>query len=478
MNLQDQLNQILQDLSAASAETSLIGGSILLLVVGLIGKKPVIHKIFFFVALATALYFNLGLKESGYFISNSLTITTQIVVFTSLFLLVAAVALIFPRKEHTLEFYFLLLSLIIGASFMIKANSLLLIYLSIELTSFVSYLLTSFSFKKNGHESAIKYLLFGAMSSAIMLVGLGLMYGSTGIFYLADWNVDVFESTLSQVGLMLTIGGILFKISILPFHIWVPATYQEAPTDAVAIMSIVPKLAGIVLLKRVLVEADLVNTHWIIQTVLILGLVTVLVGTAGALRQSNTRRMISFGAIAHSGFLLPFALLVGETSDEAFWWYAVVYAIMNLSAFYLLDSYEQLGVKRNEEYRKTTSEVIGGIAFSVILISVVGIPPLAGFTAKFFLFSSLWEEYELSQSSTYLIYFLGVVFATVISLFFYLRIPYYTFVSGGTKQATASIKFLLSTKIVATIFAFTLLLLFFVPKLIVTMHHLLNNIHE
>ncbi|MEM7299169.1 MAG: proton-conducting transporter membrane subunit, partial [Bacteroidota bacterium] len=260
-------------------------------------------------------------------------------------------------------------------------------------------------------------------------------------------------------------------------QIWVPATYQEAPIDAVAIMSIVPKLAGIVLLKRLLLSPQLADSHWIIQVVLLLGIATVIIGTAGALRQSNTRRMISFGAIAHSGFLLPFAILIGETGDQAFWWYSFAYVVMNLAAFYLLGKYEEQGITKNEEYQKG-AETWGGIAFAIVLISLVGIPPLAGFTAKFFLFSSLWEVYQLSEQPIYLIYFLVVVFATVISLFFYLRIPYYAFVSGGAKQPTASIKFSLSTKIVATIFAVTLLFLFFVPKLIVTMHHLLNNIHE
>ena len=359
---------------------------------------------------------------------------------------------------------------------MMKANSILLIYLSIELVSFVSYILTGLSFNKKGNEAAIKYLLYGTLSSSILLFGLALTYGETGSFALSEWDGSYFNSLVSQVGLFLIVLGLFFKISVFPMHTWVPATYESAPADAVAVISIIPKLAGIVLLQRLISHSEIGLSSWVYQLILLLGVGTVLVGTLGALNQNNCRRMISFGAVAHSGFLLPFAFLTSSTSADAFWWYAVVYSLMNVGVFYLIDQFERKGVMNNSHYSLGKNEVVIGVTFTVMLISLVGLPPFAGFTAKLFLFTALWESYLLSDNSLILIYMVISVAATVAALFFYLRIPYHLFLSK--EEPTTSIEFSISTKFIATIFAIAMLLLFFVPKLVVMIHQLLNNVHE
>jgi NADH-quinone oxidoreductase subunit N len=463
MSLVQQLTDILNDLQLVKTESVLMIGAIILLITGLITKSGWILKTVFAIVVASAFYFNRTPVEAGSALSSGIYLTTLAQQFTSLFLITSLILLVYKRdQKHAAEFYFFVLALLLGSVFMMKANSLLIIYISIELASFASYILTNFSFKKEGHEAGIKYLLFGAISSAIMLFGLGLIYGATQTFYIHEWEFDTFNELLPQMGLMMVLLGVFFKASIVPLHIWVPATYQSAPNDAAAFMSIVPKLGALVLLYRI-VQTD-VLPFWMINASLALGMATIVFGTLGALKQSNVRRLISFGAIAHSGFLLPFAFMNSTTALESFWWYSCAYATMNLGIFYLINAYEQKGIFNWKEYSSLSQETWLGVSLTIILVSLIGLPPLAGFTAKFLLFSSLWEFSNMSSSELYVAYLLVAVFATVISLFFYLRVPYAIFILKSEKSE--SIPFNLSTKIVATLFAIVLLLLFFAPQIL------------
>lgn len=478
MRLQDQLDGILNDASMALTESSLIIGAIALLLTGLITNRPIVLKAVFVIVVITAFFLNHQVVEEGVFLSQSLFVDAEIIGFTSLFLLLGLLILLFQRKHHCTEFYFLILSLLVGSVFMMKANSLLLIYLAVELVSFTSYILTGFSFKKEGFEASIKYLLFGAVSTAIMLVGLGLIYGTSGIFYLTDLSSQSLENVIQQVGFLFVLFGILFKVAIFPFHIWTPATYQFAPIDSVAIFSVVPKIAGLILLNRLLIQSGLDYMHWTFALVLILGISTIIIGTLGALRQVDARRMISFGSISHSGFLLGFVLMP-TYNPEAFWIYAVIYGVMNYGAFYMLEQYESFSIYNINDYSRSRNEVLVGGVFTLILVSLVGLPPLAGFTAKLFLFSTLWESFQHSGFNAIGLYLVISVIATVASLFFYFKIPRNIFLSReGHKTAKDEFVFSFKAKIIATIFAITLLMLFFVPKLIISLQLLLNNGHE
>lgn len=475
MSLSNQLELIIKELWLVSTETTLMLGAIVLLGVGLMTGKVIIHKGLYLITLIFAMYCSLYYVGDGAILTKSLFLNLTNLPFQFLLILSLGLILIYPRdSKHSVEFYFLMLAIGVGALFLIKANNLLIIYLSIELVSFVSYVLTGFSFKRQAHEAAIKYLLFGAISSAFLLFGIGILYGGTGTIYLSEWDFGTFDLLLNQVGLLFLLFGLFFKIAIFPFHAWTPATYQGAPLDAVVIVSIVPKIAGLLALKRILIDASIPMDHWIIMGTLGLGIMTILVGTLGALRQQNVRRMISFGAIAHSGFMLPFAMIVGNTSEQAFWSYAFIYTLMNIITFYLVGQYESKGIIQNSDFGNASKSTITGVLFTLILVSLIGLPPLAGFTVKFFLFSTLWENYIQTGLNPYLTYLMVAVLATVASVFYYFRIPYYHFIAEGSDKEDASIKFSSSTKIIATIFTIVLLLLFFAPKLIVMMHTLLK----
>jgi NADH-quinone oxidoreductase subunit N len=476
MNLSDQLAGILSDIQGVWTESTLIVGAILILIVGLIKSDKWLIKSVYLGVLLAAFYLKITNQVTGNLMMDSLRSTAIASSFGSLFILVGILLLVFKRSsKHQVEYCFLIVAMLAGSLFMMKANSLLIIYLSIELVSLTSYILTNFSFKKTSFEAGIKYLLFGAISSAVMLFGIGIIYGTTGTFYLSEWGVNTFENLLPQVGFVLMLIGIFFKISIAPSHLWVPSTYQAAPADATAFMSIVPKLAGLILLRQIFQENVFESSHWVSQVVLFLGILTIIAGTLGAFQQSNARRMVSFGAIAHSGFLLPFALMNNSMLD-ALWFYAVIYAIMNLIVFYLLDRYERSEVHEIDDYSSTSKEVWLGSAFTIVLVSLVGLPPLAGFTSKFFLFTSLWQSHLAASNDYFLWYLIVAVLATVGSLFFYLKIPRQIFLSQS--EDNRSINFNFSTKIIATLFCIALLLLFFVPQLVMEAQHMLNNVHE
>lgn len=474
MNLLDQLSEISSNLEYVKVESTLILGAILLLITGLVNKSNWLIKSVYGATLILAFYFNWQGFPMGTMLSNSLLSTSMAHNFTAILLLAALLILVYSRSnEHATEFYFFILSILAGSIFIMKANSFLVAYISIELTSFSAYILTNFSFKKNGFEAGIKYLLFGAVSTAIMLFGFGLIYGTTGAFFLSDLS-GLVETPLLNVGLIFVIFGILFKASIVPFHIWVPATYQSAPNDAIAILSIVPKLSALVLLNRLLLLADTEVGDLLTTLCLILGMITIVFGTLSALNQANARRMISFGAIAHSGFLLPLAIMDTSTSDQAFWWYAVIYSLMNIAVFRLLDEYETNEIVEVNNYSGigTTNWVVNS-SMTMVLVSLIGLPPLAGFTAKFFLFSSLWEYFSLTTNAVYMAYLIVAIFATIISLFFYLRIPYRMFLVNTETFGTISSS--VSTKIIATLFSIILLLLFFAPQILTVMQQLLNS---
>lgn len=470
MSLSEQLNSILNELQGVWTETILMLGAILILLVGLIRRFDVLIIGVYLVSIVLGIILYYNNTFSGSILSDSLFLTSQNSSFGIIFLIVAGLLPLFGRaKKHRTEFYFFILAMLVGSLFIMKANNLLMIYLAIELVSFCSYILTNFTFRKNAFEAGIKYLLFGAICSATMLFGLGMIYGATGTMQISGWNDVFFSELFAQVGFVLFLVGIFFKISLAPAHLWVPVTYQEAPADAAAFMSIVPKLAALVLLQRLFNTQIFSDDHWILRLVFALGMLTIIAGTLGAFKQRNARRMISFGAIAHSGFLLPFALLQTTTSSDAFWYYSVIYGIMNLAAFYMLDRYEKAGIYEVYDYNKSKAKTWMGVVFSLILVSLVGLPPLAGFTAKFFLFSALWE-------SGLMMYLVVSLLATVGSLFFYFRIPKSIFLSPSIDDR--SIKFKFSTKIVATLFCIVLLLLFFAPQMVMEAQQLLNNVHE
>ena len=332
MSLTNQLFQLYHDISHLGAEISLIIGACLVLVFGLFrvpifGIKLLVGLVLIFVLLqvksSNELLFS-GMVES----SRLSWSFAKIMLFSSLGLLFFG-----GQSAQRSSYYFVLMVTVLGAIWMMHARHFVLIYLAVEMVSYGAYLLTNFTFHKKAHEAGIKYLLFGGVCSAIMLFGISMLYGANGSLYLTSIS---FDSGYAKMGALFFTVGILFKVSAVPFHTWVPNVYESAPPDTVAFFAIVPKLSGLLLLNEIITVWP-----WMVTSILVFGLLSIIMGTLGALRQTNIRRLVSYGAIAHTGFLLPFVLW--DISEEVFVIYAAIYAIMNLCIFYIIELYEKNG---------------------------------------------------------------------------------------------------------------------------------------
>ena len=305
------LQQVIEEIALLRFEATLILGSLILLVFGMLSNKEVTFKVIFSVTLLVSLFL-VDVRDVGASTTEAVSIDALSGILKILFAFISLWIVFFHSNMRRYEHYFLLLSIVIGSSLMLSANHLLLFYIAIELTSLSSYLITGFSFSRKGYEAAIKYLLFGGVSSAIMIYGVSILYGLSGSLSISEMVVTTQMGPLYHVGMICLVGGLFFKVGLVPYHFWVPSTYQEAPTDGVAILSIVPKIAGFALLHRVLVNFELLSDPMYRQIIAALGIATVLMGTFGALRQDNIKRMIAYGAIAHSGLVLPTLLIQGE----------------------------------------------------------------------------------------------------------------------------------------------------------------------
>jgi NADH-quinone oxidoreductase subunit N len=367
------------------------------------------------------------------------------------------------RVQQTGSYYIIFSSLLLGTFLMVMASNLLMIYISIELVSLSSYLLTNFRFDKNSAEAGLKYLLYGAVASGIMLYGISLLYGLTGSLELG-MDISAIHWIPLSVATLLVAGGILFKISAVPFHIWAPDVYHGAPLPTVTFFSIAPKLAGIVVLVRFISgfrEVNIPEFNW--QLVLaIIAILTIIVGNFSALWQQNIKRMMAYSSIAHGGFILTGLIASSSFGLRALLFYAVIYLLMNLAAFILLNilgkNAGSLVIDDIKGYGKLYPYL--GILFVITMVALTGLPPTAGFTAKLLIFSSLWESYQFSGEK-YLLYLLIIgLFNTVISLFYYLKIPYFMFFKNQENQEII-LKTNIGQNILASFIIFLILLLFF-----------------
>ncbi|GAB3986533.1 NADH-quinone oxidoreductase subunit N [Spirosoma daeguense] len=343
------------------------------------------------------------------------------------------------KSRLPLEWHSLLVAMTLGLFLMAMSVNLLSIYLSIELVSICSYLLTALAADRKASEGGIKYLLFGAVSSAIMLYGMSLLYGMTGTL---DLTADTFATELARqdapivaVAMVLTGAGLLFKIAGVPFHIWTPDAYEAAPVPVAAFFSVGPKIAGVLVLMRVVtslpLESETGTTAFVLQTPLaVLALAGILIGNLSALRQTDAKRLLAYSTIAHAGFLLVGVVAISEAGFEATLFYAGTYLFISLTAFFLVDL-----LARSNNTDLTIQHFAGlgakqpllSIALTVVMLALTGLPPTVGFTAKLLSFSALYEAYQQSGDAWLLVLFILGLLNALISLVYYLKIPFLLF---------------------------------------------------
>lgn len=375
------------------------------------------------------------------------------------------------------ELWIVSITLILGACLMSMSINLIMIYISIELVSISSYILTGLQNGKQKSEAALKYVLFGAVASAVMIYGMSWLYGFTGTLNITDgafYSGLVATSTLPlAIALTMTIAGFVFKLGAFPFHIWSPDVYQAAPTPIVALFSFVPKIAALTILFRFVqyIPADLFNWQlWV--GVIAIGSMTV--GNFSALWQKDAKRMMAYSSIAQAGFLLVGLLAYSESGNIAVLFYATIYLVMNFGAFLLIQLFEkQTGTANIKSLSGLGLRIpLLGIIAVVVMIALTGLPPTAGFSAKLFIFSSLWESWQNGGHQILLWVFIVGLLNTVVALFFYLKIPYYLFFKSS-EHANEKIFISKTDLFWGTIFTLPLLVLFFKTNWLVD---LFNNI--
>jgi NADH-quinone oxidoreductase subunit N len=363
-------------------------------------------------------------------------------VFFKIIVIVSAVFLLFHLKilKYTLpnEFYPLLIFQILGLYLLAISTNFLLIYISIEIVSIASYIYAAINLNKKAAEASLKYALFGGISSAVMLYGISLMYGVTGTLDISNpsfaENLMQIEPIALSLIVLFTFGGFLFKISAFPFHLWVPDVYEATPTPIVSFMSVAPKAVGVLAITRLI--AVLPDNQQ--NIVIIISIFSIAIGNFSALRQVNVKRMLAYSSIAQAGFIVAAIACISNLGVQSAYFYLFGYIFSNMLAFflidivenksnttgYLLDSYKGLGTK----------SPIWGILIIISMVSLVGLPPTVGFSGKLFIFSAIWEAYQANHNPLILFLFVFGLFNTVISLYYYLRLPFFAFFRKSPKN--------------------------------------------
>jgi NADH-quinone oxidoreductase subunit N len=358
-----------------------------------------------------------------------------------------AVALVFVYsrnylEEHNLfkgEFYLLSLFGLLGIMVMISANSMLTMYLGLELLSLSLYALVAFNRDSAvAAESAMKYFVLGAIASGTLLYGISLLYGVTGTVEFsavaAALAGDAGLSLPAALGLVFVVVGVAFKFGAVPFHMWLPDVYQGAPTPVTLYIGSAPKIAAFALTWRVLTEALApMGASWQ-DMLVVLCVLSLLIGNIVAIAQANLKRMLAYSTISHVGFILMGFIAGSEAGVEAAMFYTITYVLMAAAAFGMIIVLSRRGfeAERLEDF-KGLNQRSPWFAFMMLLImlSMAGVPPLVGFFAKLAVLSALIEA-----GVAWLAVF-GVVLA-VVGAFYYLRVIWYMYFADPVDHAPLS----------------------------------------
>ncbi len=372
------------------------------------------------------------------------------------------------------EYFSLLLAATLGANLLVMSTSFITVILSLELISISSYVLAGFHFTKSGAEGSLKYFLFGSAATAIMIYGISLLFGISGTlnFTSSEFvsHLIAQHSPLVILSGFFILAGFLFKASAAPFHLWAPDVYEAAPLPVVAFLSVVPKLAGIAALLKFTLAINLFGQSffdW--QTVIAaVAILSIVLGNLSALAQKEAKRMMAYSSIAQAGFLIAAMAPLSLQSMQFLIFYSAVFLIMNFAVFIILQQFEL-------NYKTTHIHALGGLGkpallpsviLTIALIALTGLPPTAGFTAKLFIFSSIWEAFTGNGKSILIWLLLIGLLNTVISLFFYLKIPFYLFIRANTLTEPAPAKSFTLANLLGLVLVIALLVLFFYPALL------------
>ena len=322
------------------------------------------------------------------------------------------------NRERTSEYFILLISTLIGMDFMISAGHFLMFYIGLELATIPIAALAAFDrFNNKSAEAGIKLILISALSSGVLLYGLSMIYGTTGSFYFNEVAIRLGNSNLQILGFIFFFAGMAFKISIVPFHLWTADVYEGSPVNITAYLSVISKGAAVFIFIIVLFTVFPVILPTWQKVIYVTSVLTMTVGNLFAIRQQNLKRFLAFSSISQAGYILLGFIGGNQTGMASVIYYVLVYIFSNLGAFGVVAAISNATGRENiDDYNGLylTNPKLS-LVLTLALFSLAGIPPVAGFFGKFFLFTAAAEK------GFYLLVSIAVL-NTIISLYYYLLV--------------------------------------------------------
>ena len=415
-------------LVAMSPEHLLLAGIVVMLAVDILSARPRSHLPVALAAVIAATLAAATLAIVGYAAApfpGQLSVDSSAFAAKAIVLVLAIPALLLARDDFPHgPFYVLLLSSLYGASLILSADSFLTLFLGLELMSIPVYVLVLLAMKRvESTEAALKYLILGGTATAMLLMGVSLLFGFTG-----SLSLDAFGrlldagSPMAQAAVVLILLAFFLKAAIVPFHTWAPDAYEAATVPVTGFMSTVIK-AGVLLAAVRLFGVNSLSGR-LVELLAILSLVSIVWGNLAAIKQTSFRRMIAYSSIAHAGYLFYAFLGDGEGRFQAVAFYALVYGLMNMLAF------AALPMSANDVERDRLENLKGlyqrapfaAVMIAIAMFSLAGIPPLPGFVAKFLIFRNVIE-------AGYTLYAVLGLVGSYLGIYFYLRVLQYMFMS-------------------------------------------------
>lgn len=403
---------------------------LLLLIVGEIfihkdKKGSIVHLVLFLFGIHTIIGF-FAIEESSvfggmfrtntliHFFKNALNVGVLIVLLQSADWIQEKMV---PLNKGT-EFFMLLFSSLLGMYFMISAGDFLMFYIGLELSTLpVAALVAWETSKRISSEAGVKFILSAGLASGVSLFGISLLYAATGSIYFADIIGVITTTNLTILGFILFFAGLAFKISLVPFHFWTADVYEGAPIGVASYLSVISKGAAAFILMILLFTVLKPLMHVWENIVYVIALATMFIGNLFALRQKNMKRFLAFSSIAQAGFILLGLISGTQLGTATVVYFVLVYVFTNLAAFGVVQAISlKTGKENMDDYNglyRTNPNL--SLVMMLALFSLAGIPPVAGFFGKFFLFAAA------ASKGHYLLVFLAVVNVTI-SLYYYLLV--------------------------------------------------------
>jgi NADH-quinone oxidoreductase subunit N len=437
-----------------------ICGALLILIVDLV--KPKLDKTLYVMLTMLILFVDLvstysaTINERGFFdlmLVDGVSVIAQLIILTTSLLFIPLALTASNRRFHEYsypEYFALFLFMVAGFQFMVSSDNLILIFVGLETASLSLYTLIALHNTRGAHEAAIKYFTMGALAAGFFLMGSAVIYAITGSVELYE-VANILQSKMDDTGLMLpVVGGFVlmlvavgFKVSLFPFHTWTPDVYEGSSAPMAGYMSIVPKLAMVVVAMRIFGMYINLDIETISYTIIIIAVITMTLSNMMALVQTDVKRMLAYSSISHAGFIMA-ALALGTTkANSAIFLYYGFFMVTNLGAFAMLWISHHKSKRHHERYDHPFSKFSGmihkspmaAVIMGIFMLSLAGVPPFSLFWGKLYLISSVVDFAAATEETKYIVLAIIMVLNSAIAAYYYLKLIIYMFLKPADESS-------------------------------------------